>query len=392
MSTEEQTIPLTTMSFPTKMIVGPGALAKLPEEITSLGSVRVLLVSDPGLVKAGIVQRVEAVLDAANIGYARYLGVSKNPVENDVIEGVDCYHQSGASLIIGLGGGGPMDVAKAIRLKVTHPLPLAEYDDLKDGSEKISADQPPIITIPTTAGTGSEVGRSSVISLGSDGVKVVIFSPFMMPQVAILDAELTTGLPPAITAATGIDALTHAIEAYVGLGTHPFADMFALSAIARVGNYLKLAVEDGNNLRARHEMLLAASAGAIAFQKTLGACHALAHPLSAVAGLHHGLANALMLPHVIRFNLDSATARYAAVDTALSGHRSGTVEDRAAHCEVAVSELIDAVGLPTRLRDFGVKKSQFKKMVPQALADACAPGNPRLLTVQAAKALYQAAY
>jgi alcohol dehydrogenase class IV len=214
----------------------------------------------------------------------------------------------------------------------------------------------------------------------------------MMPEATILDAELTTGLPASITAATGIDALTHAIEAYVGVGTHPFADMFALSAIARVGNYLQLAVEDGNNLKARHEMLLAASAGAIAFQKTLGGCHALAHPLSAVAGLHHGLANALMLPHVIDFNLDSATARYAAVDTALSGHREGSVEQRAQHCQEAVTELIEQIGLPRRLRDVGVKKSQFKKMVPQALADACAPGNPRLLTEADAKALYQAAY
>ena len=392
MTLSEAVIPVTTMSFPTKMIVGPGALAQLPAEIKSLGALRVLLVSDPGLLQAGIVQRVEAVLDAANIGHARYLGVSKNPIETDVIEGVDCYHQNGASLIIGLGGGAPMDVAKAIRLKVTHPLPLAEYDDLKGGSDKISSDQPPIITIPTTAGTGSEVGRSSVISLGEDGVKVVIFSPYMMPEATILDAELTTGLPAHITAATGIDALTHAIEAYVGLGTHPFADMFALSAIARVGNYLKLAVEDGNNLKARHEMLLAASAGAIAFQKTLGGCHALAHPLSAVAGLHHGLANALMLPHIIEFNLDTVTARYAAVDTALCGHRAATVEDRAQHCQAAVTDLIEQLGLPRRLRDVGVKKTQFKKMVPQALADACAPGNPRLLTEDAALALYNAAY
>jgi len=374
------------------MIVGPGALAQLPQEIQNFDAVRVMIVSDPGLEKVGLVQRVENVLDAANIGHIRYLGVSKNPIENDVLEGVDCYHQSGASMIIGLGGGAPMDVAKAIRLKVTHPLPLSEYDDLKGGYEKITADQPPIITIPTTAGTGSEVGRSSVISLGADGVKVVIFSPFMMPEATILDAELTTGLPATITAATGIDALTHAIEAYVGLGTHPFADMFAIASIARVGNYLETAVKDGTNLKARHEMLLAASAGAIAFQKTLGACHALAHPLSAVAGLHHGLANALMLPHVIEFNLESATARYAAVDTALSGHRPESQEARAAHCKTAVEDLIERIGLPRRLRDVGVKKSQFSKMVGQALEDACAPGNPRPLTAEAALALYKKAF
>lgn len=395
MGNEEQIIPISTMSFPTKIIVGPGALAKLPEEISTLCAgqeVRVLIVSDPGLVQAGLVQRVEAVLDAGKIGHARYLSLSKNPVENDVLEGLDAYHQSGASMIIGLGGGAPMDVAKAIRLKVTHPLPLAEYDDLKGGCEKITADQPPIITIPTTAGTGSEVGRSSVISLGADGVKVVIFSPFMMPEVAILDAELTTGLPPSITAATGIDALTHAIEAYVGVGTHPFADMFALAAIARVGSYLEIAVKDGKNLKARHEMLLAAAAGAISFQKTLGACHALAHPLSAVAGVHHGLANALMLPHVVGFNLEAATARYAAVDTALGGQGGGDQAQRAEHCKIAIEDLVTRLGLPRRLRDVGVKKSQFKKMVGQALEDACAPGNPRELTDKAARQLYADAF
>ena len=385
-------IDVTRMSFPTDMIVGPGATAELPTEVKKLGGTKVLLVSDPGLVQAGIVQRVEAVLSAAKIPCARYTGVSKNPIEIDVLEGVESFHANEADLIVGLGGGGPMDVAKAIRLKVTHPLPLAEYDDLKNGADRIDADQPPIITIPTTAGTGSEVGRSSVISLGDDGVKVVIFSPHMMPQTAILDAELTTGLPPHITAATGIDALTHAIEAYVGRGTHPFADMFALSAIARVGAHLENAVNDGNNIRARHEMLLAASAGAISFQKNLGACHALAHPLSAVAGLHHGLANALMLPHVIEYNLDVVASRYAAIDTALNGPKKGSTESRAQHCLKSILHLMSRLGLPKRLRDVGVEEAQFEKMVPQAMADACAPGNPRELTEEAAFALYRSAF
>ena len=392
MSVSEEIIDVTRMSFPTDMIVGPGAAAELPSEVSKLGGTKVLIVSDPGLVQAGVVQRIEAVLSAAKIPCARYTGVSKNPVELDVLEGVESYHANEADLIIGLGGGAPMDVAKAIRLKVTHPLPLAEYDDLKGGADRIDADQPPIITIPTTAGTGSEVGRSSVISLGEDGVKVVIFSPYMMPQTAILDAELTTGLPPHITAATGIDALTHAIEAYVGRGTHPFADMFALSSIARVGAHLENAVNDGNNLRARHEMLLAASAGAIAFQKNLGACHALAHPLSAVAGLHHGLANALMLPHVIEYNLEVVASRYAAIDTALNGPKEGSTESRAQHCLKSIEQLLDRLKLPRRLSEVGVEESQFEKMVPQALADACAPGNPRELTEEAAYQLYRAAF
>ena len=159
------TIPVAIMSFPTRMIVGPGALSHLADEVRSLGASRVLIVSDPGLASIGVIDRVEAVLEAGKIGHARFLGVSKNPKEKDVLDGVDAYHACGASLIIGLGGGAPMDVAKTIRLKVTHPLDLAEYDDLKGGSDRIGPDQPPMIAIPTTAGTGSEVGRASVVSL-----------------------------------------------------------------------------------------------------------------------------------------------------------------------------------------------------------------------------------
>ena len=388
----DNSIDISIMSFPTRMIVGPGALAHLPDEVRSLGASRVLVVADPGLVSAGVVGKVEAVLEGGGIGHARYVGVSKNPKEQDVLAGVDAYHEAGAALIIGLGGGAPMDVAKTIRLKVTHPLALAEYDDTKGGSDKISADQPPMIAIPTTAGTGSEVGRASVVSLPPDGRKVVIFAPSMMPNVALCDAELTVGLPPAITAATGIDALTHAIEAYVAKGTHPFADALALSAIARVGGHLQTAVEDGKDLRARHEMMLAASLGAISFQKGLGACHALAHPLSAIADLHHGLANALMLPHVIEFNLEVATKGYARAGMALGAAPASGLEAQAQACLDEVRRLLSAIELPARLRDVGVKKAQLKAMVPQALEDASAPGNPRTLTADAARALYEAAW
>lgn len=380
-----ESIPIAIMSFPTRMIAGPGALQHLPGEIATLGANHALVVADLGLQKIGLVDRVTAVLDAGGIGHTRYLGVSKNPKEKDVLDGVDAYHASGASMIIGLGGGAPMDVAKLIRLKVTHPLPLAEYDDTKDGSSKIHADQPPMIAIPTTAGTGSEVGRSGVVSLGPTGVKVVVFSPHMMPQVAIADAELTTGLPPSITAATGIDALTHAIEAYVCKGTHPFADTFALSAIARVGANLRTAVHEGTDLRARHEMMLAAAMGATSFQKGLGACHALAHPLSAICDLHHGLANAIMLPHVIRFNLDEARGRYERVAAALG------VDATAEACLSAVESLLDDIGSPRKLSAVGVSPDAIDAMVVQALEDACAPANPRRLTANAARAMYQAA-
>jgi alcohol dehydrogenase class IV len=386
-----QEIPIATMSFPTRMLVGPGALAKLPDEVRALKASRVLLVCDRGVEAAGLADRVRSVLTRADIANEAYLGVSKNPLEKDVLEGVDAFRSMRADLIIGLGGGAPMDVAKAIRLKSTHDLALESYDDLKDGWKIIHAQQPPMIAIPTTAGTGSEVGRSSVICLGSDQHKVVIFSPFMMPNVAVCDAELTVNLPPHVTAATGMDALTHCLEAYVAKGTHPFADMFALAGLARIGAHLVTAVKEGGNLRARHEMLLAASMGAVSFQKGLGACHALAHPLSAVADLHHGLANSIMLPHVMAYNMEHTIQGYAVAGEALGVRPVGSLEARARACLDRVKSIVSECEIPTHLSEVGVKPEMIDRMVPQAMADACHPSNPRPLTAEAARHLYETA-
>jgi alcohol dehydrogenase class IV len=220
---------------------------------------------------------------------------------------------------------------------------------------------------------------------------VVIFSPHLMPNVAILDAELTVGLPAPVTAATGMDALTHCLEAYVAKGTHPFADMYALAGLARIGAHLVTAVKEGGNLRARHEMLLAASMGAISFQKGLGACHSLAHPLSSVADLHHGLANSLMLPHIMAYNMEHTIQGYAVAGEALGVKPSGTLESRARACRDRVVQLIGELALPTTLSEVGVKPEMIDRMVPQAMADACHPSNPRPLTTEAARSLYEAA-
>lgn len=386
-------LPIAVMSFPTRMIVGPGAAELLPEEMRALEARRALIVTDRGLANAGLLGRIEEVISRAGLGSAAYLGVSANPKEQDVLDGVETYRQVEADIVIGLGGGAAMDVAKAIRLKTTHELPLAEYDDLTNGMERIHGNQPPLIAIPTTAGTGSEVGRASVICLGEDNHKVIIFSPHMMPSVAICDAELTVGLPAHVTAATGMDALTHCLEAYVAKGTHPFADMYALSGLARVGAFLLTAVREGTNMKARHEMMIAASSGAIAFQKGLGATHALAHPLSSVADLHHGLANALMLTHVIRYNFqDPATVkRYAIAAKALGAEDRGSTEAMAEACLSTVAGLREACGLPSRLSELGVTESMIERMVPQAVADAAAPQNPVPFTEEAARQLYRAA-
>lgn len=386
-------IPISVMSFPTRMVVGPGALGRLPGEMKALGVSRALIVADRGVDAAGIVDRVGETLGKAKLVGGVFLEISKNPTEHDVLQGVAAYRELGADVVIGLGGGAPMDVAKAVALKVTHKRPLAHYDDVKGGDRFITDRMPPIIAIPTTAGTGSEVGRAGVIVIGkgANKRKVVIFSPYLLPKVAICDAELTVGLPAPITAATGVDAMTHALEAYVAKGSHPFADTFALSALARCGAHLERAVKDGSDLLARHEMMLAASLGATSFQKGLGACHALAHPLGSVADLHHGLANAIMLPHVVRFNLETVPGRYAVAGQALGLSREGSIEDQAQACLREVERIIVGCGIDTTLSEQGVTSDQVEAMIPLALEDAAGPGNPRDLDKASVRAMYEAA-
>ena len=386
-------IPISVMSFPTRMVVGPGALSRLPEEMSSLGVRRALIVADPGIEAAGIVQKVEETLASAGFSGGVFLGISKNPNEADVLAGVEAFRELEADVVIGLGGGAPMDVAKVVAVKVTHDRPLVDYDDTQGGDRFITADMPPMIAIPTTAGTGSEVGRAGVIVIGegADKRKVVIFSPHMMPEVAICDAELTVGLPAPITAATGVDALTHALEAYVAKGTHPFADTFALSALARCGAFLERAVNDGTDIKARHEMMLAASLAATSFQKGLGACHALAHPLGSVADLHHGLANAIMLPHIIRFNLETVPQRYAIAGQALGLPADSRAALSAEACLRKVEGIIRACGITDSLSSQGVTAEHVEEMIPMALEDAAGPCNPRDLDAESVRALYDAA-
>src|SRR5690606_926684 len=231
------------------------------------------------------------------------------PSEAEAHAAAKAFNEAKADIVVGVGGGAPIDVAKLVRLTTTHSLPLAEYDDAVGGDAKITQPMPPMIAIPTTAGTGSEVGRSAVVTIAETNRKTVIFSPRLIPSVAILDPLLTVSLPPALTAATGFDALTHNIEAYCAKRDHPLADAIALEGIELIANNLAQAYEDGKKLEARGAMLKASMMGAVAFQKGLGACHALAHPLGAQLGLHHGLANALCLPAVLDFNRTAVTMR-----------------------------------------------------------------------------------
>src|SRR5437762_8650071 len=366
------------MSFPTRIVYGKGAIQELPNELKRAGASRPLLVTDKGILQAGLLRFVTPLLEQVGIKTRLFTEFEANPTDQDALRGIEAYRAAGADSVLGIGGGASLDMAKAIALLVNHGPPLAQYDDAKGGDAKITARVPPIVQVPTTAGTGSEVGRSTVLLI--DGTKTVIFSPYLMAKAAILDPELTVGLPPFITAATGMDALTHNLEAYVAKGDHPLADAIAIDGLRRIAANLKRAVQNGKDLEAREQMLLASTFGAVAFQKGLGACHSVAHALTPVAGTHHGLANSLMLPAVINFNRMAAEARLADAAVALGADPRMPVAERAHACVKLVDDIRVACGLPRKLSQAGVKREMIPQLVEKAMADACHKSNPRACT------------
>jgi 4-hydroxybutyrate dehydrogenase len=363
------------MSFPTRIVHGRGSIRELPAELRRAGASRVLLVADKGIVQAGLLRLVTPGLEQAGVPFAVFSEFEPNPTDADALRGIEAYRAARADSVLAVGGGASLDMGKAIRLLVHHEPPLAQYDDAKGGDRLITAKQPPFLAVPTTAGTGSEVGRSTVLVI--DGTKVVIFSPHLLANAAILDPELTVLLPPFVTAATGMDALTHNLEAYVAKGDHPLADAIAVDGLRRIGKHLARAVKDGHDLEAREQMLLGSAMGAIAFQKGLGACHSVAHALTPVAGTHHGLANSLMLPAVIEFNRAAAEERLAEAAVALGIDARMSAPERAHACAQLVDDLRAACGLPRRLSQAGVKREMIPRLVEKSLADACHQSNPR---------------
>src|SRR5437764_10816653 len=366
------------MSFPTRIVYGKGAIRELPNELKRAGASRPLLVTDKGILQAGLLRFVTPLLEQVGIQAQVFSEFEANPTDRDALRGIEAYHAAGADSVLGVGGGASLDMAKAVALLVNHQPPLEQYDDAKGGDAKITSRVPPIVQVPTTAGTGSEVGRSTVLVI--DGTKTVIFSPHLMAKAAILDPELTVGLPPFITAATGMDALTHNLEAYVAKGDHPLADAIAIDGLRRIGAHLKRAVQNGKDLEAREQMLLGSAFGAIAFQKGLGACRSVAHALTPVAGTHHGLANSLMLPAVTNFNRVAVEERLANAAVALGADPKLSQQERAHLCVELIDNLRSACGLPRRLSQAGVRREMIPQIVQKALADACHLSNPRPVT------------
>ncbi len=372
---------ISTWSFPTTIVFGNGSITKLPDHVKRVSGTRALVVCDPGVVRAGIAERVKRVLEGAGVACAVFDRVAPNPVEQNVFDGVSAFKEHGADVIVSVGGGAPLDTGKLIALKTTHERPLHEYDDAIGGDAHITSNVPPILTVPTTAGTGSEVGRSGVVTLKATGRKTVIFSPYLLAKAAILDPELTASMPPRVTAATGFDALTHNIEAYLSVGDHPMADGIALAGIELCAKYLATAVANGADLEARGGMMKAAMMGAVAFQKGLGVCHSLAHPLSSEKDMHHGLANALCLPAVMDFNNVAVPDRVERVRRAL--------DVTATSLSNAIRALREKVGLPTGLAAEGVTKGDIAKLADKAMEDACHRSNPRPCTRDDMVKLYE---
>jgi alcohol dehydrogenase class IV len=372
-------------SFPTRIVFGDGEVARVGDEARAIGMQRPLVVTDPGVVAAKLSDAVLEPLAAAGLSAALYSEIEGNPSEANIEGGARAYQEHGADGIVAIGGGSALDAAKLIGLRARVSRPFEELDDAIGGGEHIPAGLPPLIALPTTAGTGSEVGRAAVVTLRSTGRKTVIFSPHLLAKLAILDPKLTLSLPPRQTAATGFDALTHCIEAYLAKGDHPMADAIALAGIDLVASNLPTAVARGDDIEARGAMLKAAMMGAVAFQKGLGACHSLAHPLSSECGLHHGLANALCLPAVVDFNEEAAFDRVAHVGLLLGSDVAPGA------CGAALKMLRRKVGLPDGLSEAGILRDKLPRLAELASQDACHRENPRPCSKQDLLALYEAA-
>src|SRR5215469_7838533 len=381
---------ITTFSFPTRIVFGVGAVRQLPACLEENGVRRPLVVTDPGLRAAPPFNAVESALQDGGIEYEVFAGVHPNPIEEDVVQAAESYRGAGCDGVIGVGGGSAIDVAKATVVMARHEGSLADFEAQSGGMDRMSGPYDPIIAIPTTAGTGSEVGRSSVITSLKLRRKIIIFSPWLMPKRAILDPELTVSLPPFLTAATGMDAFTHCLESLTCPVFHPLCDAIAIHGLELVIRFLERATRDGKDIEARGNMLVAASMGAIAFQKDLGATHSLAHPLSTEFGLHHGLANALCLTAVMRFNLETAAPHYARLARIYGGCNANEPDDQlAAKAVNRVEAMIDRLGIKRGLRDYGVPRGSLEALSGSAFADSCHKTNIRPCTQDDLHRLYQ---
>ena len=373
-------------NYPTTMWVGENRINDIGLACKTLNIKKPLLVTDKGLSKSDIVNNTLSILKSEGISAELYSNVVGNPTGTNVNEGVESYKKNGCDGVIAFGGGSGLDVGKAVAFMSGQTLPIWEFEDVGDNWTKANSDQiAPIIAVPTTAGTGSETGRASVILNEDTGVKNIIFHPKFLPSIVILDPVLSVGLPPKITAATGMDALAHNLEAYCAPGYHPMADGIALEGMKLINKWLLEAVNNGSNIEARMNMLTAASMGSTAFQKGLGAIHSLSHPVNALNNVHHGLSNAIFMPYVLTFNKDVIEEKILKICDYLELNNKTF--------DGFISWIIDLrkkLEIPHKLSEVIKEKDlQLDRLSKMALEAPSTGSNPKELTEADMKLMYQ---
>lgn len=370
-------------SYPTLIKMGAGRIKELADHCKSLGMKKPLLVTDRGLAPMPITQNALDILEAAGLGRALFADVDPNPNEKNLAAGVKAFKDGGHDGVVAFGGGSGLDLGKCVAFMAGQTRPVWDFEDVGDWWTRASVEGiAPIVAVPTTAGTGSEVGRASVITNSETHTKKIIFHPKFLPGVTICDPELTIGMPKTITAGTGMDAFAHCLEAFSSPFYHPMSQGIALEGMRLVKDYLLRAYKDGTDIEARTNMMSAAAMGATAFQKGLGAIHSLSHPVGAMYHTHHGTTNAVVMPPVLRFNRPAIEDRLgsAAAYLGISGGFNGFYD--------FVLKLREDLAIPDKLGALGVGTDKIDEMSVMAVADPSTGGNPVELTVEAAKKLF----
>ena len=373
---------ISQFNFPTTIRFGAGVISELPDYLKTNGLKRPLVVTDPNVAQLDFFKSIVNDLKSKGLAVEVFSNIHKNPVKSDVYAGTDAYDNHKADSIIGIGGGAGLDVSRAILLRINHREDLFKYDDLIGGDVYVTNDVPHFVTVPTTAGTGSEVGRSAIIADDETHQKKILFSPKLLAKIVFADPMLTMELPAFITAATGMDALTHNMEAFLAKNYHPICDGIALEGMRLISLSLEKAVKSPD-VESRSQMLLASMMGAIAFQKGLGVVHSLAHPLSSLLDTHHGLANAVNIPYGMKFNIAGFEDRFRRMARILElKNETG---------EGVVNYLFDfnsRIGIPHKLTEIGVKEEHLETLADLAFADFAHPNNPKPVSRADFRALY----
>ena len=371
-----------TFSFPTNISFGPGALSQLPAYLKEHSFKKPMVVTDEVVKELPFFKKILDLLKKAGLDPLVFSDIHKNPVKTDVLKGKHAYGHE-RDCLVGLGGGSALDVARAIALSINHDRDLFDYDELVGGSSLITEPIPHFITVPTTSGTGSEVGRAAIISEDESKRKRILFHPSLMAKQVFADPELTYDLPADITAATGMDALTHHMEAFLARGYNPMCDGIALEGIQLIWNSLERAVHRPDE-HSRYQMMMASLMGAVAFQKGLGIVHSLSHPLSTLLDLHHGLANAVNLSYGLEFNYAVCKDRFDKMAVQMNIRRGSEVLK-------VLKELNHRLGLPLNLKQCGVEPIHIDDLSKLAAKDFCLPSNPREASIADIKSIYQEA-